>query len=69
MPQFDEWGLLVEGLEGPHENPVFVDPLILDPIVGAPSVEVGGRLRPAAAEGSSRGLVPTIARRLRLPRL
>ena len=42
MPLFDEWGLLLEGIEGPRENPVFVAPLLIDPTACAPSVEAGG---------------------------
>ena len=59
MPLFDESGLLPEGLEGTHENPVSVAPLLLDPAACAPSVEAGGRPSPAAIEDPSGGLAPT----------
>ena len=55
MPLFDEWGLLPEGIEGPHENLVFVAPLLIDPAACAPSVEAGGRAPPSAVENSSGG--------------
>lgn len=61
MPLFDEWGLLLEGLEGPRENPILVAPLLLDPAVHAPSVLAGRCTPPAAAEGTSGGPAPSSA--------
>ena len=28
MAPFDEWGLRLTGLKGPHESPIFVAPLV-----------------------------------------
>ena len=67
MPLFDEWGLIPESLEGPHENPVFVAPLLFDHAARAPSVEARERSRPAAIEGSSGGSVPMMAQEFEAP--
>ena len=42
MPLFDEWGLRPEGLEGPSSNPIFVAPMLADPVAHALDVDAGG---------------------------
>jgi hypothetical protein len=49
MPPFDEWGLRPKGLEGPHENPILVAPLLVDPAACTPDVDAGGRAPPGTA--------------------
>ena len=44
MPHFDEMGLHPEDLEGPHENPVTVVPLLVAGAELAPRVDAGGQV-------------------------
>ena len=46
MPLLDEWGLRLEGLEGPRENPIFVAPVLVDPVARAPNEDAAGRAPP-----------------------
>ena len=51
MPLFDMWGLLSEGLEEPHANPIFVALLLTDSVARASSSYQGLLRRPGTDSG------------------
>jgi hypothetical protein len=50
MPRFDEWGLLLEGHEGPRENPILAAPVLAGPVARVPADATGEQASPSAPE-------------------
>ena len=59
MPFFNMWGLHPMDLEGPHENPIFMDPVLVDLVVRAPDVVAGGRTPPGTPGATAGEQMPS----------